>query len=125
MPAIKAAAPMDATRKLMVVLERKIARLKNKTKKEEAALKKARVASEKKLILGKATEGQEKLIDTSEAPDQNCLIKGNINQKKEKIYHTPWSSPHYKRTKIDTGKGERWFCTESDARRAGWRAPYR
>ena len=109
----------------MVVLERKVARLKTKTKKEEAALKEARVALEKKLILGKATKGQEKLIDTSEAPDPNCLIKGNINRKKEKIYHTPWSSPHYKRTKINTGKGERWFCTESEARRAGWRAPYR
>ena len=125
MPAVKAAAPIDATTKLMVVLERKIAQLKNKTKKVEAALKKAHVAAEKKVSPGKATKVQAKLVDTSEAPDPNCLIKGNINRKKEKIYHTPWSSPHYKRTKINTGNGERWFCTETEARRAGWRAPYR
>lgn len=24
-------------------------------------------------------------------------------------------------TKIDTSKGERWFCTETQARNAGWR----
>ena len=25
------------------------------------------------------------------------------------------------RTRINTSKGERWFCTESEARAAGWR----
>lgn len=54
-----------------------------------------------------------------------CVIKGNINSKGEKIYHTPWSSRHYEQTKIDTGKGERWFCDEAEAVAAGWRPPYR
>ena len=51
----------------------------------------------------------------------NCVIKGNISSN-GRIYHTP-SSPWYSRTKIDTSKGERWFCSEAEARAAGWRAP--
>ena len=27
------------------------------------------------------------------------------------------------RVEIDESRGERWFCTEAEARRAGWRAP--
>jgi len=51
-------------------------------------------------------------------------IKGNINAKGEKIYHALWSK-HYAATKIDTSKGERWFCSEAEAKAAGWRAAYR
>lgn len=57
-------------------------------------------------------------------PSKNCPIKGNISAKGERIYHAPWSK-HYARTRIDTSKGERWFCTEAEAIAAGWRAPYR
>ncbi len=49
-----------------------------------------------------------------------CRIKGNISSKGERIYHVPggrWYDP----TKIDAGAGERWFCTEAEARAAGWR----
>ncbi|MGE0284581.1 MAG: hypothetical protein AB7P20_28765 [Rhizobiaceae bacterium] len=35
-----------------------------------------------------------------------------------------WSR-HYAATRIDTSKGERWFCTEAEAKATGWRAPYR
>ena len=28
---------------------------------------------------------------------------------------------HYERTRISTAKGERWFCSEAQARAAGWR----
>jgi len=62
---------------------------------------------------------------SNSAPDPNCPIKGNINRKGERIYHTPWGSRSYKRTKIDTRKGERWFCNEAEAVAAGWRAPFR
>ena len=58
------------------------------------------------------------------APNPDCPIKGNINRAGERIYHAPWSDS-YSRTKIDTAKGERWFCTEADALAAGWRAPVR
>ncbi|WP_029061918.1 thermonuclease family protein [Labrenzia sp. DG1229] len=55
------------------------------------------------------------------APD-GCPIKGNISRN-GRIYHAPWS-PWYSRTKIDTSKGERWFCDEAEATSAGWRAPF-
>ena len=51
----------------------------------------------------------------SQAPDPKCPIKGNINSKGERIYHTPWGSRSYDRTKINTAKGERWFCDEAEA----------
>ncbi len=49
-----------------------------------------------------------------------CDIKGNINNKGEKIYHVP-GSPSYNNTKIDPEKGERWFCTEAEAQSNGFR----
>jgi len=49
-------------------------------------------------------------------------IKGNISKPSgERIYHVPGSSS-YDETRIDEADGERWFCTEQDALRAGWRA---
>jgi len=51
-----------------------------------------------------------------------CDIKGNINSKGVRIYHAPGSTS-YGATIIDESKGERWFCTEQEARAAGWRAP--
>ena len=35
-----------------------------------------------------------------------------------RIYHVPVGAS-YARTRIDTAKGERWFCTEAEARVAG------
>jgi endonuclease YncB( thermonuclease family) len=49
-----------------------------------------------------------------------CVIKGNINSKGERIYHTP-ASPWYDRTTVDESRGQRWFCSEAEARAAGWR----
>lgn len=54
------------------------------------------------------------------SPRAGCPIKGNINRKGERIFHTPWS-PHYERTRIDESAGERWFCDEAEAQAAGWR----
>jgi endonuclease YncB( thermonuclease family) len=51
----------------------------------------------------------------------DCEIKGNISDA-GKIYHLPGTSS-YARTKIDESKGERWFCTEEEAKLAGWRPP--
>jgi len=50
----------------------------------------------------------------------SCDIKGNINAEGERIYHTP-GQKYYRQTKISEGKGERWFCSEAEARQAGWR----
>lgn len=54
----------------------------------------------------------------------DCQIKGNINSKGEHIYHVP-GGEYYDRTMIDTSKGERWFCSEAEARAAGWRRSLR
>ena len=48
-------------------------------------------------------------------------MKGNVTAS-GKIYHVP-GSRHYDRTRIDESKGERWFCSEEEARKAGWRTP--
>ena len=49
-----------------------------------------------------------------------CAIKGNVGKGGTRIYHVP-GGQHYEATRIDTAKGERWFCTEAEARAAGWR----
>lgn len=57
----------------------------------------------------------------SEAANDNqaCNIKGNISRN-GRIYHMPGGA-YYERTRIDEAKGERWFCSEAEARAAGWR----
>lgn len=65
-------------------------------------------------------------VAKQQAP-KGCPIKGNISQRngvEVRIYHTPWSR-YYDNTRINTGKGERWFCSEAEALEAGWRPPYR
>lgn len=58
----------------------------------------------------------------SVAPDPSCAIKGNVNSKKDKIYHMPgWRD--YDRTNVKPNEGDRWFCTEEEAVAAGFRAP--
>ena len=50
-----------------------------------------------------------------------CKIKGNISLSKgERIYHVP-GQEYYSKTRISPTKGERWFCSEAEARAAGWR----
>ena len=64
----------------------------------------------------------ERLASEKAAEGQGgCKIKGNISSS-GKIYHMP-GSRHYAGTKIDESRGERWFCSEEQARAAGWRAP--
>lgn len=63
---------------------------------------------------------EETQTNHGETVKQGCdspVIKGNINSKGEKIYHTP-QSPQYKVT-----KPEMMFCTEEEAKAAGFRAP--
>ena len=58
------------------------------------------------------------IIDS--APNGSCLIKGNIGTSGEKIYHLPGCGS-YSKTRIDEARGEKWFCSESEAQAAGWR----
>lgn len=63
----------------------------------------------------------EKWASSEQTAPKGCPIKGNISENGQ-IYHAPWS-PWYTKTRINEGKGERWFCSEADAVAAGWRAP--
>lgn len=67
-------------------------------------------------------------IETSDPAPQDPTvarpIKGNINARGERIYHVQGKSPFYAVTKIDPTKGERWFASEEEAQRAGWRPPH-
>ena len=49
-----------------------------------------------------------------------CHIKGNISSSGRRVYHVPGGA-YYDATQINTRNGERWFCTEREARAAGWR----
>jgi hypothetical protein len=49
-----------------------------------------------------------------------CNIKGNINASGERIYRVS-GQRYYDATRISLGSGERWFCSEAEARAAGWR----
>ena len=54
-------------------------------------------------------------------PIIGCGIKGNLNYNTgERIYHVRGQEYHWQ-TRINWLKGERWFCSEEDARKAGWR----
>lgn len=57
---------------------------------------------------------------SASAQPGGCQIKGNINSKGDRIYHVP-GGRSYDQTQIDTSDGERWFCSEDEARAAGWR----
>ncbi|MGY6412464.1 MAG: thermonuclease family protein [Alkalilacustris sp.] len=57
-------------------------------------------------------------VQVSERRD--CVIKGNINAEGERIYHMP-GQRFYDVTRINEAAGQRWFCTEEEARAAGWR----
>jgi hypothetical protein len=50
-----------------------------------------------------------------------CSIKGNVSiGSGERIYHLP-GQEYYAQTIIRPEYGERWFCSEAEARSAGWR----
>lgn len=57
---------------------------------------------------------------STQPPTLECTIKGNISSSGEKIYHLP-GQRYFEKTKIEENKGERWFCTEEEAQKAGWR----
>jgi endonuclease YncB( thermonuclease family) len=69
---------------------------------------------------GRARPGSPALPPAQVAQPRNCDIKGNINGRGQRIYHVP-GGRYYGETQIDTRAGERWFCSEQEARAAGWR----
>ena len=65
--------------------------------------------------------GGDRLGSANETTPDFCQIKGNINRNSERIYHVP-GARDYGPTRIDESKGERWFCSEDEALKAGWRS---
>ncbi|WDR07570.1 hypothetical protein PSQ90_14990 [Devosia rhodophyticola] len=59
-------------------------------------------------------------VSTSSAENDACNIKGNVSTRGERIYHVP-GQRYYNQTRISASHGERWFCSEAEARAAGWR----
>ena len=57
---------------------------------------------------------------TTTPTDPKCVIKGNYNPKtKERFYHLP-SCPNYQTTLIGNEAYERFFCSEEEAKEAGF-----
>ncbi len=54
------------------------------------------------------------------AKDPSCAIKGNIDfPLKKYTYHLP-GCRQYETAIVQEDKGERWFCTEAEAKKAGY-----
>ncbi|MBX6323347.1 MAG: thermonuclease family protein [Rhodospirillaceae bacterium] len=68
----------------------------------------------------KATAGGSARAPAAAPAPRACPIKGDIGRGGEHIYHVP-GQRDYDRARIDESRGERWFCTEAEARAAGWR----
>ncbi|MBL5844642.1 thermonuclease family protein [Bacillus sporothermodurans] len=56
---------------------------------------------------------------SSKEHSSGCKIKGNINSRGKKIYHLP-NGQYYQQT-----KAEAWFCSEKEAKEAGYRKSQR
>lgn len=79
------------------------------------------------VIFGITTGLTSRLLSQSIFPiNPGCNVKGNISiATKEKFYHIP-GMRDYKSTVISPEKGEKWFCSESEAISNGWvKAPDR
>lgn len=49
---------------------------------------------------------------------QGCPIKGRVVAN-GKVYILPWSR-NYEKYRVRDGRGDKWFCSEDEARSAGW-----
>lgn len=62
----------------------------------------------------------ERWQDASAKAPEGCPIKGRVLSRRKKVYVLPWSR-NYERTRVRPRRGERWFCSEAEALRAGWK----
>ena len=66
-------------------------------------------------VRSKSAQKRSAPSDWSARASGNCNIKGNRNRKGRRTYHVP-GMPRYDRT-----RAEELFCTEAEARAAGYR----
>lgn len=102
-------APSDHSM-LVAVAKKAVKKVIKKAKSSKSSAKSMKAESKSSAKSSKAA-----VTDTP-----SCTIKGNISATKEKIFHV-LGCPNYGQTVIDTTKGERMFCSEQDAKDAGWR----
>jgi len=88
--------------------------------KEKAVAQAARKGPASGTVMGPPQRQPGELGATIADRLRGCRIKGNISREGERIYHLP-GGQYYAVTRIDPLKGERWFCSEAEARAAGWR----
>jgi hypothetical protein len=63
------------------------------------------------------------LLGLAEIGPNGCMIKGKAHRVPivtRGIYHMP-GCRNYRETKIDTKRGDQWFCTETEALAANFR----
>jgi hypothetical protein len=56
-----------------------------------------------------------------EPESEDCIIKGNISQHEAGMIYMVPGCDNYNSTKIDPKRGEKYFCTEAEAEKAGFR----
>lgn len=84
----------------------------------------ASVTEELKDVVAKAKaegRGIYTACHSTDTPDkENCVIKGNIDDNStRRNYYLP-TCAQYKFTIVEKDMGENWFCTEAEARKAGF-----
>ena len=62
----------------------------------------------------------QRLPDAEKAEEGKCPIKAVFGDSGKKLYYVP-TDEIYKKIDVDPEKGERLFCSDEEARRAGWR----
>ena len=77
-----------------------------------------------KCPLGEEKIARARLLGIEETGPGGCIIKGRAHRyfqiRTVGIYHTPGCA-RYRATRIDTTRGDRWFCSEGEAAGAGFR----
>ena len=53
-------------------------------------------------------------------PDPNCVIKGNYDYRQRKKIYTMPGCNFYVNVFVEKHQGDAWFCTEAEARKAGF-----
>lgn len=71
-------------------------------------------------VLPAAQASLTQIVSSGYRTSGDCNIKGNVSQNSgNRIYHVPGGA-RYEDTRIMPEYGERWFCSEAEARAAGW-----
>jgi micrococcal nuclease len=56
----------------------------------------------------------------TEPEDPKCAIKGNYDERKAKQWYFTPSCPYYSNVIVQKHQGDNWFCTEKEAKKAGF-----